>query len=87
MDDLFKSLDIDKGEWLEDIKHRDSSSALFMACIEECISERESKRCEKGLSTKVKLLDIYKWFCKSVEFKKNLHKYVIQETDFCLRLG
>ena len=26
VDDLFKSLDIDKGEWLEDIKHDDSLS-------------------------------------------------------------
>ena len=42
MDDLIKVLDIDKGEWLEDIKHGDSSSALFIACVEECISERES---------------------------------------------
>ena len=25
MDDLFKSLDIDKSEWLEDIKHGDCS--------------------------------------------------------------
>ena len=36
--DLFKSLDIDKREWLEDIKHGDSSSTSFMACVEECIS-------------------------------------------------
>ena len=27
VDDLFKSLDIDKGEWLEDIEHGDGSSA------------------------------------------------------------
>ena len=46
MDDLFKSLDIDKSEWLEDIKHGDSSSASFMACVEECISERESRKFE-----------------------------------------
>ena len=38
MDDLFKSLDIDKSEWLEDIKHGDSSSASFMACVEVCMS-------------------------------------------------
>ena len=31
--DLLKSLDIDKSEWLEDIKHGDSSSASFMACV------------------------------------------------------
>ena len=38
VDDLFKSLDIGKSEWLEDIKHGDiinySSSASFMACVE-----------------------------------------------------
>ena len=72
VDDLFKSLDIDKGEWLEDIECGDSSSASFLACVEECISERESRRFEEGLNTKVKL-DIYKRFGKSVEFKKYLH--------------
>ena len=40
--------------------------------IKECISERESRRFEEGLSTKVKL-DIYKGFGKSAEFKKYLH--------------
>ena len=68
MDDLFKSLDIDEGEWLEHIERGDSSSASFLACVEECISERESRRFEEGLNTKVKL-DIYKHFGKSVEFK------------------
>ena len=34
VDDLFISLDIDKSEWLEDIKHGYSSSASFMACVE-----------------------------------------------------
>ena len=43
-----------------------------MACVEECISEREGRRFEEGLNTKVKL-DIYKQFGKSVEFKKYLH--------------
>ena len=72
MDNLFKSLDIDKGEWLEDIERGDSSSASFLACVEEYISERESRKFEEGLNTKVKL-DIYKRFGKSVEFKKYLH--------------
>ena len=58
MDDLFKSLDIDRGEWLEDIKHGNSLSASFMACVEECISERESRKFEDRLNIKVKL-DIY----------------------------
>ena len=65
VDDLFKSLDIDKGEWLEDIERGDSSSASFLACVEECISERESRKFEEGLNTKVKLY-IYKRFGKNV---------------------
>ena len=48
------------------------ASASFLAYVEECISERESRRFEEGLNTKVKL-DIYKRFGKSVEFKKYLH--------------
>ena len=43
-----------------------------MACVEECISERESRKFEEGLNTKVKL-DVYKRFGKSVEFMKYLH--------------
>ena len=69
---MFKSLDIDKSEQLGDIKHGDSSSASFMACVEECISERESMKYEEGLNTKVKLV-IYKRFGKSIEIKKYLH--------------
>ena len=67
MDDLFKSLDIDKGEWLEDIERGKSSLASILACIASflaCISERESKRFEEELNTKVKLY-IYKRFGKS----------------------
>ena len=77
------SLNIDKSEWLEDIKHGNSSSASFMASVEECISERESRKFEEGLNTKVKL-DMYKRFGKSVEFKKYLHG--ICDVDFCLSL-
>ena len=57
MDDLFISLDIiDKSEWLEDIKHGDCSSVSFMACVEECISQRESRKFEEGLNIKVKII-------------------------------
>ena len=38
----------------------------------ESISERESKRFEEGLNTKVKLT-LYKTFGKAIEFKKYLH--------------
>ena len=42
-----------------------SASFMAMACVEECISERESRKFEEGLNTKVKL-DMYKRFGKSV---------------------
>ena len=32
---LDESLGIDKSEWLEDIESGDSSSALFLACVEQ----------------------------------------------------
>ena len=86
MDDLFKSLDIDKGEWLEDIERGESSSASFLTCVEECISERESRMFEEGLNTKVKLY-IYKWFGKSVEFNKCLHGVCDAGSRFCIGLG
>ena len=46
-------IDIDKDEWLEDIERGDCSSASFLACVEECISERESRRFEEGLIRKL----------------------------------
>ena len=42
-----------------------------MACVEECISERKSRKFEEGLNTKVEI-DMYKHFGKSVEFKINI---------------
>ena len=45
---IFRSLYIDKSEWLEDIKHGGSSSVSYMAC------ERESEKFVEGLNTKVK---------------------------------
>ena len=38
----------------------------------QCICERESRKFEEGISTKVKL-DIYNRFGRSVEFKTYLH--------------
>ena len=52
IDDLFGSLGLDKAEWLEDIERGESSLASYLACIDECTSERE---CKEGLDNKVKL--------------------------------
>ena len=68
VDDLFKSLDIDKSEWLEDIKHGDSSSASFSRSV--LVKEKVGNL--KRDNTKVKV-GMYKRFGKSVEFKKYLH--------------
>ena len=46
------SLGLDKAEWLEDIERGESS---FLACIDECISERECRTFEEGLEN---------WLCK-----------------------
>ena len=44
IDDLFVSLGLDKAERLEDIERGESSLASYLACIDECISERENLR-------------------------------------------
>ena len=49
-----------------------SSLASYLACVDECISERECRKFEEGLDNKVKLA-MYKTFGKRVEFKKYLH--------------
>ena len=55
VNELFVSLGLDKHEWVEDIKRGESSLALFLACIAESISEREGKKFEEGLNSKIKL--------------------------------
>ena len=41
VDEVFVALDLDKHEWVEDIKRGESLLALFMVCIEDSISEKE----------------------------------------------
>ena len=62
IDDLFVSLGLDKAEWLEDIERGESSLASYLACIDECISERECRKFEEGLDNKVKLAMYKKYF-------------------------
>ena len=52
INDLFVSLEL---EWLKDIMDGSSSLEAFLTLAGESISERESKRFEEGLNTKVKL--------------------------------
>ncbi|CAI8047039.1 hypothetical protein GBAR_LOCUS26004, partial [Geodia barretti] len=71
-DDLFSSLGLDKAEWLHDIQNGDCSLKGFLSIIGDSINEREIRKFEEGLNSKVKLL-LYKTFNKVVEFKKYLH--------------
>ena len=52
IDDLFVSLGLDKA-WR--ILRGESSLASYLACIDECISDRECRKFEEGLDNKVKL--------------------------------
>ena len=54
IDDLFVSLGLER---LEDIERGESSLASYLACIDECISERECRKFEEGLDNKVN------WLC------------------------
>ena len=56
-------------QYFHQIPRRVCTLVLFIAFVEECNSERESRRFEQGLSTELKL-DIYKRCGKSVEFKE-----------------
>ena len=72
VEDIFKSLEIDEGEWLEVIEKEESSLASFRTYVEESVKERDNREFEKGLDSKVKLA-MYKTFGKNVEFKEYLH--------------
>ena len=66
---VVKALLLDKEELLDGIKKGDSSSKSFLACVDECISERESKAFWKGLNKVTRSL------LKQSEFKKYLHGF------------
>ena len=53
IDDTFVLLGLNKCECLEDTEREDTSLALFMSCVEECISEREFRKFEEGVQYKV----------------------------------
>ena len=56
VDDIFKAFLLDKEELLEDILKGNSSSKSFLACVDECVSERESKAFWKGCDAGTRLL-------------------------------
>ena len=70
VDDIFEALLLDKEELLDGIKKGNSSSKSFIACVDKCVSERESKAFWKGLDIKTKLhMYMYKRFVKQSDFK------------------
>ena len=71
VDDIFESLELDKGEWVESISKGETSIKEFLALVDESI--KESNRCKflKRLNNKTKLT-IYKTFGGEVKFKRYL---------------
>ena len=65
------SLGLDKADGWRILRGERVHLASYLACIDECISERECRKFEEGLD-KVKLA-MYKKFGKRVEFRKYLH--------------
>ena len=72
VDDIFESLELDKGEWVESISKGETSIKEILALVDESI--KESNRCQflKGLNNKTKLT-IYNTFGGEVKFKRYLH--------------
>ena len=83
VDDIFESLELGKGEWVESISKGETSIKEFLALVDESI--KESDRCQflKGLNNKTKLT-IYKTFGGEVKFKRYLNGWVMQELVYSL---
>ena len=59
----------------------------FLACVDECVSERESKAFWKGLDIKNKVMYIIlctRGLLSRVNSKSTYMAYVMQGLDFCL---
>ena len=64
------------------VKKGNSSSKSFLACVDECVSERAFW---KGLDIKQSYICIYKRFVKQSEFKKYLHGFCDAGTRLLLK--
>ena len=85
VDDIFESLELDKGEWVESISEGETSIKEFLALVDESI--KESNRCQflKGLNNKTKLT-IYKTFGGEVKFKRYLNGVGVAGTRLLFKL-
>ena len=73
VDDIFESLEFDKGECVESISKGETSIKEFLALVDESIKGK-CYRCQflKGLNNKTKLT-IYKNFGGQVKFKRYIN--------------
>ena len=59
---VFIDLELDKSEWIEDIKNGEGSLKAFLVSVD---NKRESRKFKEGLNSKVTLsLSVYKAFGK-----------------------
>ena len=61
-------------------------SKSFLACVDEFVSERESKAFWKGLDIKTKLHICTRGLLSRVSSKSTYMVFVMQGLDFCLSL-
>ena len=62
VNDLFSALGLDKAEWLQS---GECSVKGFLSIVGDCVADRENRKFEEGLNSKVKL-SLYKTFNKVV---------------------
>ena len=67
VDNIFESLELDKGEWEENISKGETSIKYMFALVDESIKERDRCQFLKGLNNKTKLT-IYKSFGAEIRF-------------------
>ena len=72
VDDIFESLELDKGEWVESISKGETSIKEFLAFVDKSIKESNICQFFKGLNNKTKLA-IYMNFGGEVKFKRYLN--------------
>ena len=59
VDDIFELLELDKGEWVEDISKGVSSIKEFLASVDESIKERDGCQFLEGLNNKINYLQVF----------------------------
>ena len=75
VDDIFESIKLDKGEWVESISKGETSIKEWLALVDESSKKVIGVNFLKGLNNKTKLSN-YKNFGGEIKFKRYLNGWV-----------